>query len=681
MTSTLPVLSNEWTEKLIEEGLTSKAPPLSTGEAKQTPEPSQREGGGLIGWYNAQMPLVQDLQGRGYKDEGNGRMSSPYSETGRDVTLLEDEEGVQSAYLHSSSHPMAQCRGQDGESLSKHRLKRFEFCVYYEHSDGGKVPYEEAFKAALRSIAKIREMEGLSKKVGDIELPDASQIPAPEDLIKGKPHYSDAQMLALLGYPPELGSLFGDLPNGHRTAQSSDGNLRYGETTGLYWVYLPEKIIWTKAKEDKPQVLAFASRLPLLLEQESEHIVRCAVALEKAGRAEDSEAILRQIGSYRKAKEQAARHVVRRSALADARQSILIRDEMFNLQDDVLPFPNILDYRGTLRERQREDHITDILPVEYHPNVNRSEFYEVIDYMTGYDINLRDDLQYIAGYILRGLNDQRIIPNFWGPPGTGKSIMANSLAANLGNLAVALDPKHISTKSDYERAGQVVRGKRLALVNEVGGSERLKAEFLKAVSGGDLLTARALYAESETFRATHTTLITSNEPINVDTTDDALWERIKIFPFLHRLAPEGREALLGGKRLQDVIRDPESAYLRGFLAWAMEGLERVRGGELFRPSETVARASIQGRNDSDRYRDFWLTHDFDESIGGMPVLQRLREGVTANWLMFQLQEWCPANGFPIPKGPALKRVYEAVGLVKRTSAKKWFLEYPERFPQ
>ncbi|KQR04691.1 DUF5906 domain-containing protein [Deinococcus sp. Leaf326] len=681
MTSTLPVLSNEWTEKLIAEGGTSKAPPPSIGEAKQTPEPRQNDGGGLIDWYNAQMPLVQDLLRRGYKDEGNGRMSSPYSETGRDVTLLPNKKGFLCAYLHSSSHPMAQWMGLAGEALSDHLIDPVEFFVYYEHSNGGKVPYGEARQAALRSIAKEREMAALSKKVGDIELPDASQIPAPEDLIKGKPHYSDAQMLALLGYPPELGSLFGDLPNGYRTAQSSDGDLRYGETSGLYWVYSPEKIIWAKAKEDKPQVLAYASKLPLLLEQESEYIVRCAVALEKAGRVEDSEAMLRQIGSYRKAKEQVARHVVRRSALADARPSILIRDELFNLQDDVLPFPNILDYRGTLRERRREDYITDILPVEYHPNANRSDFYEVIDYMTGYDRNLRDDIQYMVGYTLRGSNDQRIIPNFWGPPGTGKSIIANSLAATLGNLAVALDPKHISTKSDHERAGQVFRGKRLALVNEVGGTARLQSEFLKAVSGGDLLTARALYAESETFRATHTTLIISNEPINVDTTDDALWERIKIFPFLHRLAPEGREALLGGKRLQDVIRDPESAYLRGFLAWAMEGLERVRGGELFRPSETVARASIQGRNDSDRYRDFWLTHDFDESIGGMPVLQRLREGVTANWLMFQLHEWCPANGVPIPKGPALKRVYEAVGLVKRTSAKKWFLEYPERFPQ
>ena len=136
------------------------------------------------------------------------------------------------------------------------------------------------------------------------------------------------------------------------------------------------------------------------------------------------------------------------------------------------------------------------------------------------------------------------------------------------------------------------------------------------------------------------------------------------------MAPEGKEDLLGGKHLQDVMRDPASAYLRGFLAWAMEGLERVRSGELFTALEAVAKASVALRIESDPYREFWLEQ-------GIAVF---RDGVSAGWLKSELQYWCDSNGVYMPKGRAMKAAYEAVGLVRNESAKKWFLEYPERFP-
>lgn len=673
-------LTEEKVAELIEKGRAGKATTKASGKAEREQKPAQHDGR-LLAWANTRTNLREYLLStRKYTgDPTSERLSSVYGDSRNNVVYGTNGKGYECVSLKSSSHPAYQHQKEQG--IDNPSMDFVDALTFHEYVEKRGMNWDEAHKAVYQHLAQEQEVEALGRKVAETDLPDASQIPAPEDFVKGKPHYSDDQMLALLDYPLELGSPFGDLANGYRTAQSSDGNLRHGETSSLYKVYLLEKHVWVSLKEDNPQAIAYASKLPALLEKESDYIVQCAVALQKAGRIEDSEAMLRQINKYRRAKEQVARHTVRKSALLDARQFISIDDALFNPKPFRIGCANCAYIEGTTREILREDYFTDLLPVEYYPDADRSDCYEVLDRMTGGNRKLRDDLQYAVGYALSGLSNQRHIFAFYGPPATGKSIFVNSIAAIMGSLAVVVDPKHISTKTDRERAGQVIKNKRLAIVNEVGGTVRLQAEILKTLSGGDMLPSRSLFSESETTRPTHTLFLVSNDPINVDTTDDALWERIKSIPFVHPLAPDGKEDLLGGRRLQDVIYDPQSSYLRGFLAWAVEGLERVRNGELFSPSETIRNATKELREESDRYRDFWLTHDFGESLGEMPVMERLQEGVKASWLMFQLEEWCKANAVPVPQGPALKHVYEAVGLVNRRSAKKWILEYPERFPQ
>ena len=691
MTSTLPVLSNECTEKLIVEGSTSKAPPPSIGEAKQTPELRQREGGGLIGWYNAQMPLIQDLQGRGYKDEGNGRMSSPYSETGRDVTLLEDEEGVQSAYLHSSSHPMAQCRGQDGESLSKHRLKRFEFCVYYEHSDGGKVPYEEAFKAALRSIAKIRDIELAEEQLRQAgELPgdkplDVSEIPEPTQRKGDKLDFTDEQAVIILGLALHLAAPDDDVSFAVRFAQLVRERVCF--VAGRGWMAYDEAAhIWVGGERALMIAERYAKQLPQVLSDEVTRLLRYAIALNKADRDQARAAMLRLVDrmTIAKGKKGIGSRTARLRAIDDAKELLEADGKLFEAKQYVLGFPNGVWDNGIFREHRREDGITELLPVEYDPQTDQTDCLSVLERMTGGDQAFQSDLQYAVGYGLSGLSNQRLL--FWlhGPKGTGKSLFIETMLAAAGNLGVTVSPELLAVGSKRGAFGASIYNKRIVVLPEVGGTRRLESEIVKTMSsGGDSIAVEFKYKDAFTARPTHATFASSNEAPNIDPNDDALWERIKALPFLHPLASDGKEDLLGGKHLQDVMRDPESAYLRGFLAWAMEGLERVRSKELFKASERVVKASAATRKESDPYLEFWpwLISNADESNGEMPVLQRLLEGVTANWLKGQLEYWCDSNAIHFPRGRALKAVYEAVGLAKRASSQKWVLEHPERFPR
>ena len=295
----------------------------------------------------------------------------------------------------------------------------------------------------------------------------------------------------------------------------------------------------------------------------------------------------------------------------------------------------------------------------------------MLERITGGDTGFKSNLQYAVGYALSGLSNQRLIFSLRGPKGTGKSLFTETMLAVAGGLGATVPPELLSVGSKRGALGAVLYNKRFAIIPEVGGTRRLESEIIKTVSsGGDSLPVEFKYKQPFTARPTHAAFMVSNDPPNIDTTDDALWERIKDLPFVHPLAPEGKEDLLGGKHLQDVMRDPASAYLRGFLAWAMEGLERVRSGELFTALEAVAKASVALRIESDPYREFWLEQ-------GIAVF---RDGVSAGWLKSELQYWCDSNSVYMPKGRAMKATYEAVGLLRSESAKKWFLEYPERFP-
>ena len=73
----------------------------------------------------------------------------------------------------------------------------------------------------------------------------------------------------------------------------------------------------------------------------------------------------------------------------------------------------------------------------------------------------------------------------------------------------------------------------------------------------------------------------------------------------------------GGKRLEEVRRDPNSDLVRGFTAWAVEGLERVyKNQDIFR-ADCIEAATEQFWNDTDPLTDFWESLSKKHLIEGM----------------------------------------------------------------
>lgn len=210
----------------------------------------------------------------------------------------------------------------------------------------------------------------------------------------------------------------------------------------------------------------------------------------------------------------------------------------------------------------------------------------------------------------------------------------------------------------------------MALCAEAGNA-RLDAEALKSLSGGDRLSVRMLYSEGFTARASHVLVMVANDPPRVEAYDDALKDRVLALPFSHPLREGG--PLLGGQRLEELRQDAGSTLVRGFTAWAVEGLDRVyRTGEVYQ-AEVCRAATRAFWGDVDPLREFWLEQNVSELVMGV--------GVTA--FRKRYEAWCENNGAKPLGAQKFNRACRAVGLDSHSNGKekRWKLFVPARFPQ
>ncbi|MGC4044264.1 MAG: hypothetical protein QM758_10735 [Armatimonas sp.] len=173
------------------------------------------------------------------------------------------------------------------------------------------------------------------------------------------------------------------------------------------------------------------------------------------------------------------------------------------------------------------------------------------------------------------------------------------------------------------------------------GRKRIDAELLKMLAGSDRIPGRELYGR-ETFSVMPSWVVVSvsNDPPNVNAYDDALRDRVLALPFTHPLELGGKLAFTGGKRLEELRRDAKSALLRGFVAWAVEGLGRVYRAQEIHRAAVVEHHTRQFWQDLDPLTPFWEQLDNGET--------RLEKGILAGELRTSYLNWCQSEGIHKP---------------------------------
>ncbi len=258
-----------------------------------------------------------------------------------------------------------------------------------------------------------------------------------------------------------------------------------------------------------------------------------------------------------------------RGALDNLTSLVTVSHKEFDASHDLLNCPNgVVDLRtGRLQPHSPAHRFMHVAGVDYDPAADYSAWENWLTETVGGDPEVIRWLQMAVGYTLTGYTSEEALFYLYGPPRSGKGVFTETLRLVLGEqLARAISFSTLTAPADVDAqnfALAPLKPTRLVLASESNQYERFNEAKLKTITGGDTISCAFKHRDQFNYRPQFKVWLSSNQPINADPDDAAVWGRIRIieFPTSHL----GQE----DKSLKARMRDP--ANLRAVLAWAVQG--------------------------------------------------------------------------------------------------------------
>jgi len=254
----------------------------------------------------------------------------------------------------------------------------------------------------------------------------------------------------------------------------------------------------------------------------------------------------------------------------------------------------VVDLRtGVLRRGRPEDRITQHSVVRFDPDARCPRFLRFLDEVFG-DSEIVDYIQRAIGYSLTGDTREQCLFLCYGTGSNGKSILLGVLRALTGsygyNAPFSLFELHNRPSIPSDVAALV--GRRLVTAAETNEGTRLNEARVKALTGGDTMTARFMYADLFEFVPMAKFWLAVNYKPGVSDQSHGFWRRVRIIPFLRQFEGASDDKTLEGKLLAELPGILAWA-VRGALAWLQRGLDppaavRVATQEYRRESDPLA---------------------------------------------------------------------------------------------
>lgn len=357
-----------------------------------------------------------------------------------------------------------------------------------------------------------------------------------------------------------------------------------------------------------------------------------------------------------KAREAISKHACKSESKARIDAMLSLAKRMCPVEPDELdadPFKfnvenGTIDLRtGELMPHKREDKITMIAPVEYHPDADCPVFKAFLDRIMNGDEALIAFLQRFFGYCLTGDVSEQSILIAYGLGANGKTTLTNVIREVMGPYAITAE---FSTFLQ-ERNGNGVRddlaslcGARFVSAIEAREGKALDEAVIKQLTGGDPITARHLYGRYFTFVPTFKIWLGTNHKPRISDNTHSMWRRVKLVPFIVTIPEEEQDKELPRKMSEEKT---------GILSWMVKGcLDWQRHG-LMAP-EIVTTATNEYRVEQD-----FITNFLEDRCN------RNEKGkVRAGKLYEEYKDWSVENGLRTLSQFRFSRKLEEKGLKK-----------------
>lgn len=237
----------------------------------------------------------------------------------------------------------------------------------------------------------------------------------------------------------------------------------------------------------------------------------------------------------------------------------------------------------SFREARLDDFLT--MQTRFRHTVRRDikceRWEQFIDEVTQGDKDKADFLQRSLGYSMLGMSNEECMFILHGKTTrNGKSTLLNTIEYMLGDYA-KVAPVGMICRGDRQKDAEAasptlagLKGKRFVTMSESNEYGKLDEEKIKQLTGGEEISARALYQSAITFRPQFTLWLSCNDLPMV--TDKSLFasERIKVIEFNRHFTQKEQDT-----HLKDELTSIEAMsgifmwLVRGYIKYKERGLE------------------------------------------------------------------------------------------------------------
>lgn len=276
---------------------------------------------------------------------------------------------------------------------------------------------------------------------------------------------------------------------------------------------------------------------------------------------------------------------IRDRILKDATSELMIRLAQFDNNPYLI---NCLNGTYNLKDQSfREPKWDDFLTMQtrFSHTISKADkcdrWIQFINEITEGDEEKQDFLQRALGYSILGMSNEECMFILYGKTTrNGKSTLLNTIEYLLGDYA-KVAPVGMICRGDRKKDAEApspmlaaLKGKRFVTMAESNSYGKLDEEQIKQLTGGEEISARALYQAAFTYKPQFSMWLSCNDLPMV--TDKSLFasDRIKVIEFNKHFTPEEQDT-----HLKDELITPDA--MKGIFNWLVEGYVKYKKRGLF----------------------------------------------------------------------------------------------------
>lgn len=276
----------------------------------------------------------------------------------------------------------------------------------------------------------------------------------------------------------------------------------------------------------------------------------------------------------------------------------------------------------------------------------------------GGDTDMIAFVQRLAGYSASADVGMHVLPFLHGPGGNGKSVFLDVLRELLGDYATAAPHDFLMAgRQQHPTELASLQGQRLVICSEINQDAKFDEAKMKALTGGDRITARVMRGDFFSFPPTHHLWLMANHQPKVRAGGDSFWRRLRLVPFTRTVDPD--------KRVENLASSLVETEGPGILGWIVAGAVSVFAAGLREPEAVVAATKTY------QVEEDHLARFLDERVHHNPKtgahLKTESKAVRAAY-----EAWCLAEGEKALANNQFGRELKLLGIEKQKSNSRVF---------